>query len=129
MESDLKKILIVDDEVLSAELLATFLKSIGYSVCEIATTGNKAIQIAQSDKPDFVLMDLRLAGEMDGAEAMKAILEINPGTPFAFISGYPDEVIQKKSINLSPVEVFTKPFTFDFNNIATFLNDYFKKLP
>ena len=120
------KILIVDDEVLSAETLQYKLEMNGFAVCEIAANGEDAVRIATSESPDFVLMDLRLAGEMDGVETAQAIRAKMP-VPFAFISGYNKEEIEQRTQDIKPLAIFTKPFTFDFDTIIGFLRTHFNQ--
>ena len=57
-----KKILIVEDEIFTAEALRLDLEQMGYEVCSLVSSGEKAIQIATNEKPDVVLMDVRLKG-------------------------------------------------------------------
>ncbi len=63
------KILIVEDEAIIAMEIENQLQSLGYEVTSIVDTGEKAIEKAESDKPDLILMDIRIKGEMDGIEA------------------------------------------------------------
>jgi AmiR/NasT family two-component response regulator len=65
--------LIVEDEFLIAESLKAQLENIGYDVCGIAATADKAVALAIEHEPDFVLMDVRLDGEKDGVDAALAI--------------------------------------------------------
>lgn len=67
------KIMIVEDEVISARALERNLKNLGYSVSGRVVSGEEAIKKAEQDKPDLVLMDIELKGEMDGIEAAKII--------------------------------------------------------
>ena len=61
-----KKIMIVEDESISAISLRTKLKSLGYEVCELLSTGDQAVKDVKKEKPDLVIMDIVLAGKMDG---------------------------------------------------------------
>jgi len=64
---DLKsKILIVEDEMIEAMNFERSLVSFGYDVVGIASTGDDAIKMADELKPDLILMDIVLKGEMDG---------------------------------------------------------------
>ena len=47
------------------------LHGLGYSICSFATSGEKAIEIAEQEKPDIMVMDIRLIGEMDGFVAVR----------------------------------------------------------
>ena len=83
------KILIVEDEVLSALNLQVIFKTPGYGTVEIATTGEEAVVLAGKEKTEIVLMDINLGGGMDGIEAAEEIcLEL--GIPVIFMTGYYD---------------------------------------
>ncbi len=90
------KILIVEDEILTGEALRIDLCEMGYEVCSLASSGEKAIRIAEDEKPDIVLMDVRLRGELNGFEAAKEILS-RLGIPSIHMSGYPEEKIKEKA--------------------------------
>jgi DNA-binding NarL/FixJ family response regulator len=68
-----KRILIVEDEKVVAEATAEFLKGAGYDIIGIPQDGEKAVGIALSTRPDLIIMDIRLKGEMDGIEAVEEI--------------------------------------------------------
>jgi CheY-like chemotaxis protein len=67
-----KKILVVDDREDSRVLVAKVLKLHGYEVIG-ARSGEEAINLAQKELPDLILMDVRLPGGMDGLEATRRI--------------------------------------------------------
>ena len=102
------KILIVEDEMISAAALRNDLRNMGYDVCPMAATGKKAIAIAETDHPDVVLMDIRLRGEMNGIEAAEEIRS-RTGAPSILMSGYSDEVIREMLKNSESFKVISKP--------------------
>ena len=67
------QILVVEDEKIVALEIVDRLKNIGYKVPESASTGEEAIQKASEVRPDLVLMDIKLKGDMDGIEAAEKI--------------------------------------------------------
>ncbi len=70
-----KKILLVEDSRLTAMVVAEFLNKNGYET-ETAVTGEEAVQKAcGSFPPDLILMDIELAGEMDGIDAARRIIK------------------------------------------------------
>ena len=72
--TDIKtKILVVEDEGISAIEIQESLESLGYYVPAIAKSGNEAIQEAFAIKPDLILMDITLQGDMDGIDAATII--------------------------------------------------------
>lgn len=66
-------ILIVEDETLVAKDIRRFLQGLDYSVVGIAVSGEEAIQKALENRPDLILMDIRLKGKMDGIQAAQEI--------------------------------------------------------
>jgi DNA-binding response OmpR family regulator len=106
------KILIVEDEVLFAMDLAQRLERRGYVLCETALRGSEAIETAEREKPDLVLMDVNLKGRISGIHAAKEI-RLRLGIPVVFISGYADETTKKAAMVAKPVGYVTKPLDFE----------------
>ncbi len=67
-----KKILVVDDKEDARGLVKEILEPRGYEVIE-AATGEDAVNMAQTELPDLILMDIRLPGGVDGLEATRRI--------------------------------------------------------
>ena len=85
---------------------------LGYEVTGIAKTGEEALEQADRDRPDVVLMDIMLAGKMDGRETALKIWEWYQ-IPAVFVTAYGDKNTSKAE-NLSVPGVFgyiLKPFT------------------
>ncbi len=102
------KILIVEDEVLSALSLQFIFKTLGYETAQITTTGEEAIVLAGEENPEVVLMDINLGGGMDGIEAAKEI-SLEFGIPVIFMTGYYDEEIIEKAKHVNPSAILRKP--------------------
>ena len=69
------RVLVVEDNVLSAVDLEQKLKMTGYEVPWQVSSGEEAVQVASRDRPDVVLMDIVLSGDIDGIEAARIIHE------------------------------------------------------
>jgi len=67
------RVLIVEDEAISARAIALMVKASGGEVIGIVDNGEEAVENSRSWLPDVVLMDVRLKGEMTGIEAASAI--------------------------------------------------------
>jgi CheY-like chemotaxis protein len=67
------QILIVEGDNIVVMELRDRLQSLGYAVAGVASYGEEAIEKAGEVRPDLVLMDIRLKGEMDGVEAAEEI--------------------------------------------------------
>ena len=100
-----KKILIVEDEIIIALDIQRKIEKLGFNVCGVATTGKEAIQIANEMKPDLILMDIVLKGDMGGAEAAKTIHSQN-NIPIVFLTAQLDDNMLKE---IEIVDYLPKP--------------------
>jgi len=103
------KILIVEDEKIVALDIRKSVESMGYFVCAIASSAEEAVQKAGETRPDLVLMDIVLKGEMDGimaAEQINALFKI----PIVYLTAYDDEDILQRAKITTPYGYITKPF-------------------
>lgn len=66
-------VLIVEDDSFQAHLLKMLLATLGYEVLAVTSTGEEAVDFASKLKPQLIFMDIALAGEIDGIEAVKRI--------------------------------------------------------
>jgi len=103
-------ILIVEDERLIAVDLQRRLTRLGYAVVALAASGMEAIQKALALRPDVVLMDIRLQGDMDGVEAAQQI-HASAAIPVVFMTAYVDEDTQQRVRATSSWGCLYKPFT------------------
>ena len=105
-------VLIVEDEILIADVLAMMVEDLGLTVCAAAVTADDAIRLAQLHRPSLVLMDVRLKGEKDGVDAALAIWPLLP-VPVIYITGSaePENVERIKSDH--PAGLLFKPFQFN----------------
>jgi CheY-like chemotaxis protein len=108
-ESHRTSALIVEDERLAAENLRERLDELGYDVCGVVTTGESAIQTAQADYPDVVLMDIDLAGELTGIEAARTIWE-RLQIPIVYVTAFGDRETLKAVSATESYGYIVKPF-------------------
>jgi putative nucleotidyltransferase with HDIG domain len=85
MSSKKIKILTIDDEYLIRETISDYLEEYGYEVIQ-AENGKKGIDVFRSERPDLILVDLRMP-EMDGLEVLSVICKESPQTPIIMVSG------------------------------------------
>ena len=102
-------ILIVEDESIVAKDIAQSLKKLGYNVIETVSSGEAAVIIAEEKRPDLVLMDIMLKGEMSGIDAANFIHEKN-NIPVIFLTAYADESTLSKAKISEPYGYIIKPF-------------------
>ena len=91
------RILIVEDERLSAEDLSIRLAQDEFTVVGIAGTGAEALKLTTKTNPDIILMDIKLRGKMDGIETAQEIHKKHP-VPIVFATAYADEQHISKAI-------------------------------
>ena len=102
------KILIVEDEALIVMRMEIELATFGHQLCPSASTGRKAIEIAQKEVPELIIMDLNLIGPMNGIEAAREI-QREQQIPIIFMTGYADEELKTKALELEPLAYLVKP--------------------
>ncbi len=108
-ETEMTKILIVEDNEMNRDMLQRRLERKGYDIV-CATSGPEGISMAEQAQPDIILMDVAL-GEMDGWEATAAI-RANRGTahiPIIALTTHALESDRLKSIEVGCVDFETKP--------------------
>ena len=106
-------ILIVDDTVANLQLLARMLKDCGFKPRPVPN-GKLALQAAQNDPPDLILLDITMP-EMDGYEVARR-MKANPLTrqiPILFISALSETSEKVKAFQVGGVDYITKPFQFE----------------
>ncbi len=102
-------ILIVEDEAIVAADLAAKLRRLGYTVCGSAERGEDALDLARERCPDLVLMDIRLAGEMDGVETAERIRR-ECDVPVIYLTAHSDRVTLDRAKRTEPFGYLLKPF-------------------
>jgi CheY-like chemotaxis protein len=103
------KILLAEDENIVALDIKSRLISLGYAVLAVVSSGEDAIRKAAETRPDLVLMDIKLKGEMDGIEAaaqIKARFDI----PVIYLTAYVDKDTMGRARQTDPLGYVTKPY-------------------
>jgi CheY-like chemotaxis protein len=105
------RVLIVEDELLVAWHLESLTREQNLEVCGLVPDGDGAIEQAIDLEVDLVLMDIRLAGKMDGVEAARRIRE-QRDTPIIFITAHGDPATRAHIDRMVPgAPVLAKPIT------------------
>jgi len=104
------EILIVEDEAIVALEMEMKITLEGYDVVKIVATGEEAVEIAAKTKPDLILMDIMLLGEMDGIEAAKQISKIGD-IPIIYITGNSHLKSDERLLSTRPAEILSKPIS------------------
>lgn len=103
------RILIVEDEAITAADLQESIQRLGYESVGIVNSGAKAVDAAREQSPDVVLMDVSLKGTMDGVAAAEAILK-NWNIPVVFITGNPNQATLMRASAAGAYGYILKPF-------------------
>lgn len=102
-------ILIVEDERVAAWNIQSALERFGYTVVANIAYAEKAVGLAETLKPDLVLMDIRLPGEIDGIEAAARIRN-QYHIPVVYLTAHTDDQTLERAIATDPYGYLTKPF-------------------
>lgn len=102
-------VLVVEDESIVSKDIQHSLKKLGYNVVGASATGELAIELASTENPDIVLMDIMLKGEMSGIQAAEKIKE-KLSIPIIFLTAYADESTLSKAKVTEPYGYILKPF-------------------
>lgn len=103
------QILIVEDELIAAESLALDLKKLGYNVCAVVNSGEKAIAQVEKSPPHLILMDIMLKGEMDGIIAAQKIYH-QWKIPIIYLSAYADANTLERAKSIPAYGYLVKPY-------------------
>jgi CheY-like chemotaxis protein len=103
-----KKVLIVEDDQLLAYIIESYAVNCGCEIIGNVDNGNEAILLAQKELPDYILMDIRIEGDIDGIDTAIRINEIND-IKIIYISGNSDEQTYKRAVKTNMLAFLTKP--------------------
>jgi len=108
---DAPRVLIVEDELLVARHLESHVREQHLEVCGLVPDGDGAIEQAVDFDVDLILMDIRLAGGMDGIEAARRIRD-QRDTPIIFVTAHGDQATRARIEQMLPgTPVLAKPIT------------------
>lgn len=103
------RVLVVEDEIIVARTIANQLTQLGYNVVDIAASGVAALDKANRSRPNLVLMDIVLKGDMDGVTTANQIRE-QLDIPVVFLTAYADENTLQRAKITQPFGYIVKPF-------------------
>jgi CheY-like chemotaxis protein len=102
------QILIAEDDPIIAQELKCRLESLNYEVVGITHYAEEAVTLAEKLRPDLVLMDIQLRGEMDGIQAGEQIRKLR--VPLIYVSGYCDGPVLERAQRTEPYGYILKPY-------------------
>jgi len=103
------RILIVEDEPILALELKEDLQDLGYSVFDVVADGDMVLPAFLKNRPDVVLMDIKLHGFRDGIESATQIRGFYK-TPIVYLSSYPETDVQERLTKTAPYTYLQKPY-------------------
>ncbi len=106
------RILVVEDQDSIRRMIEALVQARGHQVTAVSS-GTKAIDVALTDPPDLVLLDLNLPGQYDGFEVCRR-LRADPGTskvPVVIISALDDQESRDRATEAGATAYYTKPFS------------------
>jgi len=104
------RVLLVEDEPLYARQLALLVRGLGYEPVGPVDSAEEALDLyRQLPRPDLALLDINLAGDLDGIDLARELLAVQP-LPLVFVTSRMDELTFARAKALSPAAYLTKPF-------------------
>jgi DNA-binding NarL/FixJ family response regulator len=104
-----KRIMVVEDEGVTAMRIKRNMVDMGYTVTPIIVSGEEAVERIEKDRPDLVLMDIVLKGNIDGIEAAEQI-HSRFDIPIVYLTAHSDESMMKRIKRTEPLGYIIKPF-------------------
>ncbi|HUH79636.1 MAG TPA: response regulator [Methanoregula sp.] len=102
-------VLLVEDDNIIAKVAEWRLKNLGYTLCGRATTGAEAMELVVRNKPDIVLMDINIKGDIDGIETAKMIKK-GFNIPVVYVTSHSDGPTLERAKETHPDGFIMKPF-------------------
>jgi PAS domain S-box-containing protein len=102
-------VLILEDDPGSTFILKKILARGSYQIAGVARSGEEAIELARTTKPDLLLMDIQIPGKLDGVEAAASILR-ELDVPLIYMTAYSDEATIERARRTAPFAYLLKPY-------------------
>lgn len=106
---DKKKILVVEDNIITAKHIANSLKKFGYEVTGMVNSVDAVLKSIVKNTPDLAILDINLGRDVDGIQIAN-LLEKEYGVAFIFLTSYNDEETINRILKLNPLGYIIKPF-------------------
>ncbi len=106
------KVLIVEDQWLIAQDIKIKLEDHNFKALGIVTSGEEALEMVAATPPDLILMDIQLAGELDGIATAERIVQ-NHSIPIIYLSDFIDQETVNRAKKTNPANYLSKPFKKD----------------
>jgi YesN/AraC family two-component response regulator len=110
-ETEMKKILVIDDEMTTLQMMKLFLGACGYEVLT-AENADSGLEVFEKELPPIVLTDIKMPGR-DVFSVLKIIKAMRPQTEVMVVTGHGDKELRKRAFDLEAAEFFNKPLDTD----------------
>jgi DNA-binding response OmpR family regulator len=107
------RLLVIDDNPGVVDILTIHLRGEGYGVLS-ALTGDEGLKDFTLARPDLVLLDITLPGELNGIELLKRIRSIDPASKVIMVTGNTDPASAREALELGAIAYVDKPFDFAY---------------
>jgi two-component system, response regulator PdtaR len=104
------RVLIVEDEFFISLHTKTLLTALGHAAVAVAVSADQAVSVAERERPDVVLMDIRLSGARDGIDAAEEI-RARFGIRSIFVTANTDPETRRRAEATQPLGFLEKPLT------------------
>ena len=111
------KILVVEDEMIIADIIVSALESFGYNPLEPAITYSEAVDTIEENKPDIGIFDIQLSGRKTGIDLARTVNE-KYNFPFLFLTSFSDKNTLNEAKQVQPSAFLVKPFNKEELKIA-----------
>lgn len=112
MADSIKKILVVEDDLILNLLYESYMEKLGFETTGELVYGKTAVELAKKINPDLILMDIALEGEMDGIQAMHEIRKFSD-VPVIYITGNSDPHHKERAKKTGYIDYLIKPIEFE----------------
>lgn len=102
-------VLIVEDDPITAQDISEVLEACGMCITDSVASGESALESARSNRPDVVLMDVNLEGELDGVSTAAKLQDFD-NIPLIYLTANSDKITANRAFNTNPSAFITKPF-------------------
>lgn len=108
----MKKVLLVEDDMIICMLNKKYITSLGYEVTAMARNADEAIKAVTEHQPDYILMDVKLKDGMDGIDAMNEIAKISDARVI-YVTGSSDKETMRRAKQTNMAGFLTKPISYE----------------
>lgn len=121
-----KKVLIVEDDMILNLLYDSYMEKMNFETQSELVYGKTAVEYAKKIKPDLILMDIALEGDMDGIEAMHEIRRFSD-VPVIYVTGNSDPYHRERAKKTGYLDYIIKPI--EFEDLKEVIDKKFNQLP